>query len=185
MVPNVRCEVEGPVRVVGLDQSYTGFGYCCEGAAEKKSFPPGKFKHPDDRLLGVEDWLHNYLVLRMPINLVVMEGYAPGSKFGREMAGELGWAVKRTVYKATGTHVLIVPPPSLKKFVTGKGNAKKNEMLLGVYRQWGVEFSDDNQADAFALEKFGRAWLAFLTGTPPKELFQYQIEAIEKVRSGK
>jgi crossover junction endodeoxyribonuclease RuvC len=88
--------------------------------------------------------------------------------------------VKLVVLDVVKKPPLIVPPTSLKKFVTGRGNAKKNEMLLGVYKQWGVEFSDDNQADAFALEKFG---LAYLGAT--LELHKYQIEAIEAVRKGK
>jgi crossover junction endodeoxyribonuclease RuvC len=40
---------------------------------------------------------------------------------------------------------------TLKKFVTGVGNAKKNEMLLKTYQAWGIEFNDDNAADAYGL----------------------------------
>jgi len=47
----------------------------------------------------------------------------------------------------------VIPPGSLKKFVTGKGNAKKNLMLLKVFKKWGVEFDDDNLADAYSLAR--------------------------------
>ena len=166
------------MRVVGLDQSYTGFGFSVDGDSKKRAFPTTRYKGPIPRLFAVERWLEEWLHLQVlpGVDLVVMEGYANGAKFGREMAGELGWAVKRTVFMTTGHAPLVVPPPSLKKFVTGKGNAKKNEMLLGVYKQWGVEFSDDNQADAFALEKFGLAYLG--EGT----LTKYQQEAVAAVR---
>ena len=178
------------MRVIGLDQSYTGFGFSVDGVSIKKNFPTSKYPNPVDRLIAVEDWLDEQLMSFSGADLVVMEGYANGAKFGREMAGELGWAVKRTIWFATDSYPLIVPPPSLKKFVTGKGNAKKNEMLLGVFKQWKAEFSDDNQADAFALEKFGKAYLQH-TGArvsslePPVNLHKYQIEAIEAVRKAK
>ena len=48
---------------------------------------------------------------------------------------------------------LKVPPMTLKKFAAGKGNAKKQEMLLQIYKRWGVEFTDDNAADAYALAR--------------------------------
>ncbi len=47
----------------------------------------------------------------------------------------------------------IIAPGTLKKFVTGDGRAKKDLMLLKVYKKWGVEFSDDNLADAYGLAR--------------------------------
>jgi Holliday junction resolvasome RuvABC endonuclease subunit len=40
---------------------------------------------------------------------------------------------------------------TLKKYAAGKGNAKKQEMLMQIYKRWGLEFNDDNAADAYAL----------------------------------
>lgn len=173
--------------VVGIDQSYTGFGFSVHGTAIKKAFPMSKYTTSEERLFDIENWLQKQLEgINDFIDLVVMEGYANAAKFGREAAGELGWAVKRTVFLVTEDIPLVVPPTSLKKFVTGKGNAKKNEMLLWVYKHWGESFSDDNQADAFALEKFGEAYLdrdpSFVNEIGPK-LHKYQIEAVEKVRT--
>ena len=170
------------MRVIGLDQSYTGFGYCTDGKSIKKSFATSTFPNPIDRLLAVEIWLAQQLRNEGDVDLVVMEGYANGAKFGREMAGELGWAVKRTIREVLFVDPLIVPPTSLKKFVTGKGVAKKQIMLAHVFRQWGEMYSDDNQADAFALEKFGLSYL----GVKGKNLqLKYQVEAVEAVRKGK
>jgi len=50
-----------------------------------------------------------------------------------------------------GIDYSIIPPTQLKKFVSGKGNSKKDLMLLNVYKKWGVEFNDDNLADAYGL----------------------------------
>ena len=47
----------------------------------------------------------------------------------------------------------IIAPGTLKKFVTGKGNSKKDLMLLKVYKRWGVEFDDHNLCDAYGLAR--------------------------------
>jgi crossover junction endodeoxyribonuclease RuvC len=45
----------------------------------------------------------------------------------------------------------IIPPTSLKKFVTGKGNSKKSLMIKNVYKKFGYDTEDDNLADAYGL----------------------------------
>ena len=54
---------------------------------------------------------------------------------------------------------LIVAPATLKKFVTGRGNAKKDEMLLETYKRFDKSFSNDNLCDAFGLAHCGLAVL--------------------------
>jgi len=68
----------------------------------------------------------------------------------------LGGIVKLSLYSyfnnRDGQYPLIVPPTNLKKYVTGKGNGvSKSQMLLQVYKKWGVEFNDDNAADSYGL----------------------------------
>jgi hypothetical protein len=53
---------------------------------------------------------------------------------------------------------------TLKKFTTGKGNAKKAEMLAAVCRRWKA-VTDDNEADAIALLYYAIAEIA----PPPDE----------------
>jgi crossover junction endodeoxyribonuclease RuvC len=48
---------------------------------------------------------------------------------------------------------LQIPPMTLKKYATGKGTSKKQEMLMQIYKRWQVEFNDDNAADAYALAR--------------------------------
>ena len=171
------------LRVVGLDQSYTGFGYCVMGEAKKNAFPADRYSSEGSRLLAIEGWLEDWLLSVEPIDLVVREGYANAAKYGREAAGELGWAVNRTVFNVTGEWPLVVPPNSLKKFVSGSGASKKNTMLMHVYRQWGEQFSDDNQADAYSLEKFGIAYLLHNRPGQTQTYHKYQIEAVEAVKA--
>jgi Holliday junction resolvasome RuvABC endonuclease subunit len=72
----------------------------------------------------------------------------------------------------SGVRVIVVVPTALKKFVCGKGNAEKSMMIREVYRRWGFEASNDNEADAAGLLMIGLAVIgenADLT-TPQREV---------------
>jgi len=51
---------------------------------------------------------------------------------------------------------IITTPTTLKKFITGKGNAKKELMLLKVYKKWGKEFDNNNICDAYSLAEYAK-----------------------------
>jgi len=48
-------------------------------------------------------------------------------------------------------HVYIRKPTQIKKFITGRGNAKKDVIIREVYKRWGFETDDHNIADAYGL----------------------------------
>lgn len=151
---------------VGIDQSYTGFAatLLLDDRTHRtvlRKFGGNKVGSGINRLMVIDDWLQTLLYtwekdFERSIQHVCIEGYANGVKFGREQSGELGATVKRALFEFGDGRLdkafpTIVPPTSLKKYVTGKGTAKKNEILLGVYRKWGAEFDDDNKADSYGL----------------------------------
>lgn len=167
----------------GIDQSYTGFGVTVINATSGEhtsllgKFDAAKYGTGVGRLMAIESWLYNALS-GWDIDHVCMEGYANGAKFGREAAGELGYAVKRALYVMHPQYLIptIVPPTSVKKFCTGSGAAKKNEILLGVYKRWGVEFKDDNLADSYVLAKIAQA-----IDTEADDLPKFQQEVLAKL----
>jgi Holliday junction resolvasome RuvABC endonuclease subunit len=61
---------------------------------------------------------------------------------------------------------------TLKKYAAGKGNAKKQEMLLQIYKRWGLEFNDDNAADAYSLGRLA-------TGTSINDIEAAIVEQIK------
>jgi crossover junction endodeoxyribonuclease RuvC len=69
---------------------------------------------------------------------------------------------------------LIVAPSSLKKFITQKGNADKDMMMMHVYKNYGFEAVDNNENDAYALSVCGLATL----GNPLLKLNKPQEEVI-------
>jgi crossover junction endodeoxyribonuclease RuvC len=179
-------------RFVGIDQSYTGFAMIVIDAdgnvcgEHLDSFEVKDHGSGIDRLLAVYFHLSNLFELQegamCSIEHVAMEGYSAASKFGREKAGELGAIVKLAVYdhfapKAGGLrYPTIVQPTTLKKFVTGNGTAKKNNMMLAVYKKWGYETDDDNLADAYALARVALALDNQITN------YEYEKAALEKVK---
>lgn len=78
----------------------------------------------------------------------------PGS-IARELA--TGFATMVQAYCATrGIEHATVYPSTLKKWTTGRGNAKKPDMLEAVARRW-RRVDDDNEADAVALLHYALA----------------------------
>ena len=118
-----------------------------------------------DRLLDIRKHLVETLTMYnsyLPIKDAAIEGYAFGSQMSN-MLGELGGMVKMTL-RDFNIYPLIIPPTTLKKYVTGKGQGiSKSQIMLHTYKKWGAEFSDDNAADSFALAHLvaGKATLAY------------------------
>jgi crossover junction endodeoxyribonuclease RuvC len=66
--------------------------------------------------------------------------------------GALHFITRVYLYR-TNVNYKVIAPGTLKKFVTGKGNSKKDLMLLKTYKRWGVEFDDHNICDAYGLAR--------------------------------
>lgn len=93
--------------------------------------------------------------------LVAYEGYAMGIARGGGRVfdlGELGGVFKTEIYLA-GIDLLVIPPAALKRFMTGKGNAEKEEVRVAASRHAGVFFRNTDQADAYGLLQMGLALL--------------------------
>lgn len=142
---------EQPV-YLGIDQSYSGFAIT---ALQNDSFYAEVYKSDKggiDRLRDIQSHVMNWLYEFNNVADVSMEGYAFGSQMAN-MLGELGGMVKLTLLDF-GIYPMIVPPTTLKKYVTGKGTGvPKSQMLLFVYKKWDVDITDDNAADSYALAR--------------------------------
>lgn len=136
---------------IGIDQSYSGFGITVLGENGYVTTVFKSEKRGVDRLLEIQLYLMGTLTDYPVIMDVAMEGYAFGSQMAN-MLGELGGMVKLTLRDSYEIYPLIVPPTVLKKYATGKGQGvSKSQILMNVYKKWGVEFTDDNAADSYVL----------------------------------
>lgn len=111
-------------------------------------------------------------------DLVVVEGYAFAAADRAHMAGELGGIVRLNLW-ARGRPFVEMPPSSLKKFATGKGNAKKEQMLQAAWQRLGYKGSDHNEADALFLLQ---AALVHYRLPGAIELPKTHLEALVKIK---
>ena len=155
--------------ILALDLSLTSTGYAhgtATGTIAVKSRGVTRLAENRDRL--------RELVLTCSPERVVMEGYANGK--GDNYAKGMWGGVARLLLHDMGLAVVEVPPASLKKFATGKGNANKDTMLEAAIRRFGFQGHGNDEADAWLLLKMAEA--AYDIGVTTTA---YQDEALAKV----
>lgn len=166
---------------VGIDASYSGFGITIMAPNDSYCTYVAKFNGSGvERLFNVQRFLTDLFIGELDQDNYTfadfaIEGYAFGSQMAN-MLGELGGVVRLFIYEQYGIKPMLVPPTSLKKYVTGKGTGvQKNQILLQTYKKWGQEFKDDNAADSYGLAHL-------VSG---KGSLSYEIEIFEKMQDGK
>lgn len=141
--------------LAAFDLSLAATGYArYTGALDFGTLKPPKGATGHPRL----NWIRECVTeLAKGAELVIMENLSYGSNdaSAQERAG-LAYMIRDTFWKREQPFVLIAPT-TLKKWVTGKGNAEKNLMLREVWRRFNVDAGNDNEADAVALAFLGRA----------------------------
>jgi crossover junction endodeoxyribonuclease RuvC len=137
---------------------------------------------------GIMDFAHRLL------DMIIVEGYSYGSGARKRSSAEneknvqgsvgqahssaeFGGLVRAELFMNYGPLPFVeVPPATLKKFVTGKGNAPKDLMRVEAYKRWGVEFKTNDEVDAYSLARMGACLLGW-----DKPATKAQREAVEKV----
>lgn len=102
------------------------------------------------------------LMLDFQPDLVLVEnpamGYGQSKTTSLMQLIGLNYLVKKTIHDE-GFPFVMVTPTTLKKFVTGKGNAPKDILMLETYKRYGVTLLNNNENDAFCLAKIGQELL--------------------------
>jgi crossover junction endodeoxyribonuclease RuvC len=179
--------------IIGIDPSLTSTGIVVlrgnkvELAVTTKNKPAlgtiERVRLIYERIVDIQENLSDGEKWQAP-DLIVIEGFSYGSK-GRSVfdIAYLGWRIREELEwlkEQDNIPWLEVPPSQLKKFATGQGNANKEIILQQVYKRWGVEFSDNNQADAYVLAQIGRAYLGGMD-----DLAAFQLEVIANLKGEK
>lgn len=128
----------------------------------------------EDRLLFIAEKVISFLNSQK-IERTYIEGlaYSSSGQSTMELAA-LHYIIRCAIFKERGLSYKIISPPTLKKFVSGVGNCKKNLMLLYTFKKFGEEFDDDNLCDAYCLSRLAldehKKGITFITmnGTPHK-----------------
>ena len=144
------------MRVVGLDLSLTATGVADKQGA--RVIRTGQMRGAErlkyigaqvDRICTGKDYLE------IKADIVVIEGYAHAAEYAGPQIGELGGVIKVCLYQR-GIPFISVPPTTMKKFATGKGNASKDMVLAEAVRM-NRDINDNNAADAYFLYLMGLA----------------------------
>lgn len=106
-------------------------------------------------------------------DFIIIENFGFATQQGI-MLGGIGWGIRMALVRRGLTYVE-VSPGQLKKFASGKGNTKKDDLAVGIYKRWEFQHSSDNVRDAYVLAQIGRALKSM------KVDYQYQKEVIETI----
>jgi len=173
--------------VIGLDLSITSSGYVEFYLPFEGNIPIKVVigKNPDygtmiERLAYSSEIIISSLA---STSIVFMEGYSYGS-FNTEILAQLGGIIKVGVWQRTGIAPIIVSPNTLKKFILGSGKGQgKEDIKLGAYKKWGIEYKTSDEIDAYALARLGLQTIG-----EEKPEFEYErecIKALTKVKKTK
>ena len=157
--PATRPGAAGPrptVTVIGLDLSLTSTGVAGVGWTDRiRTRLRG-----DERLDHIAEQVRDYL---RPADLVVLEGpsFGHGAMAGHEDLAGLRVLV-RLYCHGHGIPYAVVPPSSLKLYVTGRGNSGKGEVRTAIAERYGIHTEGParyDEADAYGLVAAAHDWL--------------------------
>lgn len=161
------------VKVAGLDFSITatGVAHTNEGGACTHVIKTKGTK--DDRLVVIKNQVLSYV---QGSEFALIEGLGFAS-MKLAISGMVHGAVRCGLIEA-GIPYATIPPTSLKKYATGSGGADKTAMAMAAYKRAEVEFTNDNECDAWWL------WVALTDhlGAPVFKLPQVQRESLAKIK---
>lgn len=176
-------------RIVGIDLSLSSTGICISMGDNKKAYSvatqprDGMFGRYHLTLTSIMDAVNKDTTDYMSV--VILEDYAYGFNTYRKSSSilqlaEIAGIVKYNLYFC-GTPTFLVSPTMLKKWVTGKGTSKKDEMRLHLFKKYNVEFETTDEGDAYGLADFGR----HLLGLGDRELSAMEKDTLKKYKTCK
>ncbi|MEK5173208.1 hypothetical protein NST63_08445 [Heyndrickxia sp. FSL W8-0496] len=115
-------------------------------------------------------------------DFIVIEGFGFASQQAIQLGG-IGWGIRMGLHRRNHSYTE-VSPNAVKKFATGKGNVKKDEMVLPIFKQWGFEHPSDNVRDAYVMARIAMD-LFLVEETNSYNGFHYQAQVIESILNPK
>ena len=167
--------------IVGIDPSLTGTAVVIDGKATMFKSKPHE-PTVRARLTRIQELalaVTNFVSPR-PDMAIFIEGYSlTANPTGATTLCEYG-GLLRLYLLTEGSAMYEVPPSSLKKFATGKGNSKKDLVAAHIAKRYGVMFDTNDAYDAYGLYRFG---LVAMGMEDPAN--QAQLEAVQAVMNPK
>jgi hypothetical protein len=180
--------------VIGLDLSLngTGMGWTFSDRSDIQTcrISPPSLTDRVGKLIFIREALLTRVKLCRSVGAgqihVFIEGYAYAvHSSSSHILAELGGVVKVALRDigngdASNPSIRTVSPGTLKKWVTGRGNAKKDEVLLHAYKKYGITFSNSDEADAHGLTDMGWHYLLDADSSSLSQIQKSCLKAIGK-----
>lgn len=167
---------------VGVDQALRKIGVAVvhgDSVELLKLIVPPRDLRDALRLQFLEDALSHALEPFSDAAGAAMEGQSYGSTGQLDQLGQVAGIVKLHLLKRYSVSPLVVPPSTLKKFVTGNGQADKSAMMRATKVYWDLETDNDDLCDAHGLAKLAQEFYT------PTHRYRHQVEAVESLRRKK
>lgn len=166
------------MRFVGIDPStMTGFVALSEsGEVLRAKELTGIGTRDPKRMITMIDEIVSHI---HKDDLIVIEGFGFASQQAIQLGG-IGWGIRMALHRR-GIEYYEASPAAVKKFSTGKGNVKKDEMVLPLFKRWRFEHASDNVRDAFVLSRIAMNIFAIQEGGFMVDSMAYQGEVINTI----
>lgn len=168
------------MNILGVDLSLTGTGV--SDGKETWLIPSDGKKEAtlEERYTRIHDIAYGAVSYACSLDVVLIEGPSLGSSHGHAHDRAGLWWMTVALLLNDGFDVVEVPPSTLKKYATGKGNASKSEMVDAAARRLPdvVTGADDNRIDALWLAAIGHD----LAGHPLVKMPETHRVALKAVR---
>lgn len=148
------------MKSIGIDTSFTGTGFAIHDDSKPKGeqfefktikTKPEDFKDDTDRIIFIRDEIiksipddHGEVYIED-----VFVGHGPSA--GASLRLSLLAGCVRAGLRDKGISFKVVQPTMVKKYICGKGSAPKEVIMMMVLKKYGIETSDNNQADAIVM----------------------------------
>lgn len=151
---------------MGIDPSLTGCAYSILKSTENIPVKSGVINNPQTnananlskmfRLRKIRNIIYKLLKEYNP-KVLCIEGYSYGSKNGLLYQAEVYCAIMFALLKFENKPIILNPAPvTVKLYATNNSGAKKDLMLLKVFKNFGIEYDNHNEADAFVISHIAR-----------------------------
>lgn len=161
------------IKVIGLDLSIRSTGVAWHDGTYSAVCTTFE---ADRRLVEIVAKLAPWDKQAWAVDLVVIEDLPTNAR----SAGTLGMVhgAVRTALLVEDIPYITVPPATLKKYATGRGNAPKPDMRMALYQRTGLDIDNDDICDAAWLRALGYD----LLGNPIVTLPQVNRSALDKLQ---
>jgi Holliday junction resolvasome RuvABC endonuclease subunit len=142
------------MNILALDVA-TKTGFCTKTAFGLWDFTVKRDESSGMRLIRFKSKLKEIIPIE-EINLVVFERSQGFHQNAVIVQSELHGCLK-LFCEESGIEYRAFSPGEIKKFATGKGNAKKEDMIKSAQEKYGYNGNDDNEADAIHLYQLAKS----------------------------